>query len=130
MKRAVTICAVGLLVTGGLFAWNSTKANDNEKTDVDNQSVEISEVQNLVDRIEALEKRLAALEEREPLVRQADSRDELSIPVPRTPATVPPNKLNQSPNLPDAEQDDDDDSTQQTNGQKWRFRLLGRRKSI
>lgn len=120
VKRYYPLMAISGLVMAALFALNSSRASDQEAPAFPLPTDEISEVVDLVDRIQELERRLAKLEVREPLVRQADSREssDFSDLVTRPPSKTPSNG-----------DDDDDDTSQKTNGQMWRFRLLKQRSS-
>ena len=97
---------------------NSTRADDDETPDQTDRQTEVTDVRSLIDRIEALEKRLSELEKRDAPIRQADNRDEQNTTVPRN--------VWQSREEP-VLKIEDDDASQNTNGQKWRFRLLGHR---
>ena len=82
---------------------------------------EISGVLDLIERIEMLEKRIAKLERPESFVRQVDSRN--STESQQSDAYVPdrrPSEIEEPVN-------DEDDDIRQTNGHRWRFRLLGNR---
>ena len=121
MKRSYSLVAVALFALGVAIAWQSSRANDNDKKPSEIENAEISVVVDLLERIEALESRVASLERPENLVRQADSRESMDanqsdrlVPVPK------PSEIERST---------DDDEAQQTNGQRWQFRLLGNRKT-
>ena len=122
MKRSSILIALGLLAVGFAFDRGLSRAQEGEKPASALQAVrpdEISEVADLLDRIEALEKRLASLEGREPLIRQADSRESSAT------WEASPNRSVKSATTDP--QDNDDEDKQKTNGRTWSIRLLGHR---
>lgn len=120
MSRFYLLFAVATIVIGAMLMLNPTRASDDDKPSVAAApKEEISEVGALVDRIEQLERRLAALEGREPLIRQADSREttEFEGAAPIQPVIRP------------KAENEDAGEIQKTNGQKWQIRLLNYRET-
>ena len=119
MKRSYSVIAFVLVAVVVTATWHSIRANERKEDALAANAFEISDMVGLVERIEALEQRLAVLERKESLVRQVDSRETMDA----IPAKVFARGTNSLAN----EAEIDDEETQKTNGQKWNFRLLGRR---
>jgi hypothetical protein len=117
MSRYHSFFVIALLVIGISFEWNSTRANDDEKASPQPQpqiAAETTVQAELLARIDALERRIARLEDRAPLIRQADNSESDA-----TFQTVEPSRA------PVASEPEG--RSESTNGQAWRFRLLGHR---
>ena len=139
MKRPYVLIAAGLLALGIVFDWRLTRAHDGDQPVSALEPVlrpqqagqreqpasalhperrdENSVICDLVERLDAMEKRLAAIEDRQTLVRQADSR-ETAVDYQTTEPLYSPNSANKDQDVAN------DNGTQNTNGQKWHFRLL------
>ena len=119
MPRYYAVFTAMVLTIGSVSMLNLTRASDDDKpiSALDAQD-ESSQVAKLVERIDQLEKRLAALEGREPLIRQADSREPADSDRSGGQQPAQPKFL-----------DDDGRSGQNTNGQKWQIHLLNNRQT-
>ena len=133
MKRTFPYLAIGLLAVIVAIEWHSIRANDEKTNQVTEDRAEISEVIRIVERIEELEKRLSAFESSESPIRQADSRatETPNRPEPIVgPTLKPPTKFVPSPDFFEDNADDQpDDEVQLTNGRRWKFQLLGHRRT-
>ncbi|WP_010582642.1 hypothetical protein [Schlesneria paludicola] len=131
MKKFYLCLAVALLGLGTAMHWPTSHASDDEPSAAVDQKQDLVDKLELISRIEGLEKRLAALEDRDSLIRQADNREPSSVPQPERFSPSPSATESGLPNFDDASDatDADSDDLQQTNGQKWSFRLLIDRKS-
>lgn len=133
MKKFYLCFTVALLGLGAAMHWQPSHASDNEPLTAADSKQDLVETLELISRIEGLEKRLAALEDRDSLVRQVDNREPSAVPQPeRFVPTTPVTTESERPNLDDSNGTtdfDSDDDLQNTNGQKWSFRLLIDRKS-
>jgi Flp pilus assembly protein TadB len=114
MKRSFVLAAISLILFGVAFAWQSSNADDEKvvatiQTEADGKQLE------LIDRINALEKRLEKLEADSTSIRQADHQEMPAVP---TPGTLPPAAIEEDPEV-----------ARKTNGQTWRIRMLGHRRS-
>lgn len=121
MKRSLSLLAIALIALGVVFTFRTSRANDQEKKVTTLTGVEISNALDLIERIENLEKRIAKLERPESFVQQVDSRNSSELKQPDI--YVPDGR----PSEIEGTIDGDDDDSLQTNGQRWRFRLLGNR---
>lgn len=117
LKRSYLLAVALLIVMGILMDWRLSGANTEEQPAPTLDTAEVTEVAKLTSRIDALERRITILEKADTLIRQADSRAAESAnglaPVP----DWKPRPSNESG-------DNDNNETQKTNGQSWRFRLL------
>jgi hypothetical protein len=114
MKRALTVFAIAPILFGIAFAWQSSNADD-EKIESTVRPEQPAVQLELIERIEALEKRLEKLEAKTMPVRQADHREPIYVPTPRT--------------LPSATASEDHEGSSRTNGQKWQIKMLSHRQS-
>ena len=142
MLRSFSILLTMVVLVGiiGAVALRTSRANDGDNAisgrnqanqpkvaDSDDSAVAgvQSQMKALADRIEILEKRLAKLEGRDSLVRQADSREPGLIDATSDPVQF--EIVQPTPDQRVPQKRSEAEKTQQTNGQKWSFKLLGHR---
>ena len=129
MKRIHLLTLVSLLSLGIAWAVHSTKASD-DLGDSNTDAAKVLSSLELLERIELLEKRVTQLEGRVPVIRQAMSREAPVISQPGVLAQEPIGQAtsrNQKPASREVPPISEDEEVEITNGQKWKFRLLGNR---
>jgi hypothetical protein len=115
MTRSYWLLAISLVGFGLVFAWQQTRADDDIQNEAAIPSAVTVSQADLLARIETLEKRIAKLEAEKSPIQQADNRETLFIPAPRTLPQVAPLE-NENPG-------------NKTNGTTWRIRMLSHRSS-
>ena len=136
MERKNSLITLALLCSLAVISWPALNAKEAESNSQErNDADAVVTISKLLDRIETLEQRIEALENQNTVVRLVDSRGEADVNV--LPQIVPkPGTQNEHPSTPQylapfnpsaPAQEEQDDETQKTNGQKWRFHFLKNR---
>ena len=141
MERKNSLMTLVLLCSLAVISWPALNAKEAESNSSELKDADtVVTISKLLDRIETLEKRIEALENQNTVVRLVDSRNEVEsnvlpqiVPKPAnddepTSRKLPAPPLYLAPFSPSTPtQQDQDDETQRTNGQKWRFHFLKNR---